>query len=297
LATPMLFNRRLREEEIASWLDLLENHTRSGFVSQEMASTFLRLPETIAFVSTIEDRIIGGTAIFRDKIRLGMVLCSVSIHPSYRESSAFHVIKTSLPFMKTVAIRDVDALIADESNEAGIGFPASLELDAWMFNVLEKVGFQQVGTIGSYTLEYESQITPASKERIWDNETNLEGMKQLVWSQSKSAGLTTSLVWAAIELAAKRGKLRTYTVNGMTRVVTIIDRLDDAALVEILFIDPDFSDDFALNSIIADISGERTRRLYLPLVGEGQKHLVNLFAEKMEAGQQRRSLKLLRKNL
>jgi hypothetical protein len=297
LATPMLFNRRLREEEFVCWLDLLENYTRNGCINQEMASSFLRLPETIAFLSTIEDRIIGGTAIFKDKIRLGMVLCSVSIDPSYREKSAFHVIKTSLPFMKTVAIRDVDALIADESNEAGIGFPASFELDAWMLKVLEKIGFQQVGTIGSYTLECDSQIAAKSKESIWDSETSFEGMKQLVWSQSKSAGLTTSLVWAAIGLAANGGKLRTYSVNDAVKVVTIIDRLKDAALVEMLVVDPDSSEDFAVNSIISDLSGNGTKKLLLPLVGEGQKHLVGLFAEKIGASQQRRSLKLLRKNL
>jgi hypothetical protein len=262
-----------------------------------MASSFLRLPETIAFLSTIEDRIIGGTAIFKDKIRLGMVLCSVSIDPSYREKSAFHVIKTSLPFMKTIAVRDVDALIAEESNEAGIGFPASLELDAWMLKVLEKIGFQQVGTIGSYTLECDSQLAAKSKESIWDSETSFEGVKQLVWSQSKSAGLTTSLVWAAIGLAANRGKLRTYSVNGAVKVVTIIDRLNDVALVEMLIVDPDSSEDFAVNSIISDLSGNGTKNLLLPLVGEGQKHLVGLFAEKIGASQQRRSLKLLRKNL
>jgi hypothetical protein len=297
MSTPVLFNRRLREEEIKSWIDLVNQDTSSGCISNELASSFLRLPETIAFVSTIDDDIVGGTAIFRDRVRLGMVLSSVAIRGAYRESSAYHVIKTSLPFMKTAAIRDVDAIISRDPTETSIGFPASLELDIWMFDILEKMGFKQVGRIWSNTLECNMDSQVGSKERRWDHRPNLEGAKQLIWSQGKAAGLTTSLIWATLDFAFNRGTLRTYSIDGSTRIAASIDRINETALVGMLVVDSEYSEDLAVDSVVIDLCRHLTTRVHLPLIGESQQNLVDLLVEQMSASLRKWPLTLLRKNL
>jgi hypothetical protein len=297
MSARMLVNRRLREEEIGKWIDLVNRCTHNGCVSKDTASGFLRLPETVAFLSTIDDDLVGGTAIFRDQARLGIVLCSVAIRKANRESSSYHVIKTSLPFLKTVAIHDVDAIIAKDTREAGIGFPASLELDSWMLSILERIGFKQVGTVWSNTLDYKMEFEANSRESNWDHKPNIDGAKDLISSQSKAAGLDTSITWATLVFAYSRGALKTYSKEGAVRIVASIDRMNENAIVSILAIDPKCSEDAAVDMIAADLCKKPTAKVYLPLIGEGQLSLVDLLVEKMGASLQKRPLMLLKKNL
>jgi hypothetical protein len=295
--TPVMFNRRLRKQEIDEWLNLHRNSTSTGYMEQNLAYSFLQLPETIAFVSSINDEIIGGTSIYRDRTRLGMVLCSVAIQERYREICTYHVIKTSLPFMKTVAIRDVDAVITRSANERGIGFPASFELDSWMDGILKKIGFVPVGNILNYTLENVDDLNSKSNGIQWDHEPNLEGAKQLIRAQSKAAGLTTSLIWTTLDFAYNRGTLRTFSVNGSTRFAVSIDRLSNITLVGLLIIDPEYSTNSAVNHIADELGRGKQLSIHFPLIGEGQKNLMEILAEKLGASINKRSLTLLRKYL
>lgn len=297
MAASVLFNRRLGEEEITSWLDLVDRTTNRGCVSHEIASNFLGLADTIAFVSTINDDVIGGTAIFRDRVRLGLALCSVAIRAEYRDSSAYQVIKTSLPFLKTVAIRDVDALIGQEMNNTDAGFPLSLELDSWMLSVLEKVGFEQIGTTVSCTLDCNSNSSLVPKQITWDERATLEGAKQLIWSQSKETELTNSIIWAALDFAFNRRTMRTYSANGTTKAVTSIERVNEVAFIGLLVTDPEYSEDSIIDNMVAELCRENTKMVHFPLIDQGQLHLVDLITEKIGASQHKRSLKLLRKKL
>ena len=292
-----MFNRRLRKQEIVDWLNLVRNSTATGCIEQNLAYSFLQLPDTIAFVASIDDEIIGGTSIYRDRIRLGMVLSSVAIKEEYREISTFQAIKTSLPFMKTVAIRDIDAVITKSPDEKGIGFPASFELDFWMKSILEKIGFAPVGNIWSCALENNDDLIAKPNGMPWDHEPNMEGAKQLIWAQSKAAGLTTSLIWTALDFASKRGTLRTLSVNGSTRIATSIDRVCDIVLVGLLAIDPEYSTNSAVSHIANELRREQQLSIHLPLVGEGQQDFVKLLAEELGATLKGRSLTLLRKKL
>jgi hypothetical protein len=294
---PVMFNRRLREQEIELWLKLVRNSTDTGYIEQNLAYSFLQLPETIAYISSINDEIIGGTSIYRDRIRLGMVLCSVAIQEKYREISTYQMIKTSLPFMRTVAIRDVDAVIRRPADEKGIGFPASFELDAWMSNVLKKIGFVSVGNIWSYTLESIDVLNLKSDGIHWDIEPDLEGTKQLIWEQSKTAGIDTSLIWTALDFAVNRGTLRTFSVNGSTRIAVSIDKLSNIMIGGFLVIDPEYTTDSIVNHLANELGRRQQLRIHLPLVGEGQKDFIEFLGEKMGASLNKRSLTLLRKSL
>ncbi|MCK4568407.1 MAG: hypothetical protein KAU48_13965, partial [Candidatus Thorarchaeota archaeon] len=76
MTAPVLFNRRLSRSELNTWIHLVESQTDIGCLNREMASNFLKLQETLSFVSSVNDEIIGGTAIYIDRTRLGMILAS-----------------------------------------------------------------------------------------------------------------------------------------------------------------------------------------------------------------------------
>ena len=127
---PVMFNGRLNKDEVDTWLELLNRISESGYRDRGLARTFLQLEDSITFVSSLEDKIIGGTSIYKDKTRFAMILTSVVVDKQYRESATYQIVKSSLPFFKTVAIRDVDALVAHDIGLNNLGFPLNLELDA-----------------------------------------------------------------------------------------------------------------------------------------------------------------------
>jgi hypothetical protein len=297
MTAPVMFNRRLREQEIDLWLSLVENSTDAGYEEQGFANDYLQLPETIAFVSSINEEVIGATAIYKDKIRLGMVLSSVAILKDYRETSAYHIIKTSLPFMRTVAIRDVDALVVDNSPNTGIGFPASLGLDPWIGEILKKIGFVSIGKIWRYTLKREDSTTLDRKAKKWDEKPNLEGAKQLIWSQSNAAGLTTSTIWNALDFAMNRGVLRTFSIGDSTRIVLSNDKIGEISLIGLLMIDSEYSSNDAINMIAAELSKEQNLVIHFPLIGENQCNSVEMLSKQLRGSLKRESMTLMRKYL
>lgn len=294
---PVMFNRRLRENEIDDWLNLVEDFTESGVTDRNLARSYLQLPEAIAFVSSINEEIIGGTAVYRDRTRLGMVLSSVAIKKKYRKTSAYHIIKTSLPFMKTVAIRDVDAIVADASSPRGLGFPVSIGLNHWIGRILEKVGFARVNKISSYTLEQDGSMIHNPNDRRWDTQPNIEGARQLIWSMCKSEGLATSAIWNALDFAMSRGVLKTYSVGGSTQIAVSIDHIDQASLLGFLLIDSEYSVNDAVTQIVSELHRKQKPRIHLPLIGENQHTLVEMLSEQIGGSLKEQTMTLMRKYL
>lgn len=292
-----MFNRRLRKNEISDWLNLIEQFTESGCADRNLAHSYLQLPEAIAFVSSINEEIIGGTAICRDKTRLGMVLSSAAINRKYRETSAYHIIKTSLPFMKTVAIRDVDAIVAKAPLRKGMGFPASFGLDSWLEKILEKIGFVPVGKISSYTLERDSNTIRISDETKWDTQPNVQGARQLIWSMCKTEGLATSAIWNALDFAISRGVLKTYSVGGSTRVVASIDHINQASLLGLLMVDSEYSMNDAALQIASELHREHRPMIHFPLIGENQHPLVEMLSDQLGGSLKEQTMTLMRKYL
>ncbi|MHA1290221.1 MAG: hypothetical protein ACTSPB_22800, partial [Candidatus Thorarchaeota archaeon] len=62
---PIMFNRRLSKSELDIWIDLLRNKTDFGYMTRELATSFLSHQDTMCFVSSVQKKIVGGTVIFR----------------------------------------------------------------------------------------------------------------------------------------------------------------------------------------------------------------------------------------
>ena len=297
MSTPVMFNRRLRRDEIDTWLDLVDQTTERGCANRSLALSYLQLPDTIAFVSSINDEIIGGTAIYQDRNRSGMVLSAVAVMKRFRGTSAFHIIKTSLPFLRTVAIRDVDALVAERPRRAGMGFPASLALDSWTKRALASVDFEPIGTMWSYVLECKESNAVEPNETKWDIEPNIEGTKQLIRAQREAIGQSNSLVWNAFDFAYSRKTLKTYSINGVARIATSMERLNDTTVVGPIVVGPDYSESSAVNYIVSELCREQTMKVHLPLVSGELANLVESLADRLGASPKKQALTLLRKHL
>ena len=296
MTAPVMFNRRLSKNELDIWIDLLESKTDFGYTSRDLAFDFLSHKDTISFISSVESEVIGGTVIFRDRTRLGMVLTSVAVNDDFREKGAYNIIKSSLPFFKSVAIRDVDALIPDDSTIERAGFPSSLELDHWAMDVLERIGFENKGTLFAYVIENPSYKDTNKSELKWDSSIDFDNIKNFIWDLSKSTGLTNSFIWTALEFARVRGTLRTVTLEDSMKLAFNFNVVDTTAIIDVLVSDETFNED-ASRFIVQTIKESAVDTVRFTLVGTGQSELVERIADLIGGSLKRRSMTLMRKPL
>ncbi|TFG32921.1 hypothetical protein EU528_01835 [Candidatus Thorarchaeota archaeon] len=295
MTAPVMFNRRLGKNELNIAFELVENQTEFGCIDREQATRFLNLENTISFVSSIMDKIIGGTIIYRDRTRLGMVLASVVVAKEFREKGAYSIIKSSLPFFRSVAIRDVDALVPDDKSKKLLGFPGTLELDWWTKDILERIGFAEQDNLSSYIIQIDTRKKENYADSRWDSQPNIQAAKNLIWNCSKKIGMTNSLIWTHFDSAASQGRLRTVTQNDSMRLVTSIYHADGTAIIDLLVSDEDF--ETAARQISSLVKESRCNEVILPLIGEGQSELIQAVADELGGSLKRKSMTLMRRHL
>ena len=290
-----MFNGRLNKDEVDTWLNLLNNTSESSYKDRNLAKAFLMLQESMTFVSSLENKTIGGTSIFKDKTRLAMVLTSVAVDKEFREPAAYQIIKSALPFFKTVAIRDVDALVSLDSSINTLGFPLSLELDPWVLEIIKRIGFEEVGILEHCSFEIDEEIRESPIN--WNKEVNVEEIRELIWDQSKPMGLTNSLIWLARDFATSSNCLVTASVGEKTAAVAGFWKLADAFCISPLVTDPVLLGwDLVAESLIAEAVQRDAKRIDLPIIGEGQQYLITALENRCSRFSCRK-LSLLRKPL
>ncbi len=293
-----MFNRRLSKNEINTWIHLVENQTDIGCLNREMASNFLKLQETLSFVSSVDDEVIGGTAIYRDRTRLAMILASVAVKKEFRETAAYNIIKSSLPFFRTVAIRDIEALIPDDSSEERLAFPGSLELDQWTRSSLERIGFEENSKLFSYSITIKGENPQKQVKKMWDSQTDTKIAKKLIWDSSKTTGLTNSHIWTAFDFAINQDTLRTVSLKDSMKLVTSIYYSGKTAIIGLIISDDDFYEEGLASRFIANMVRESdVESVILPLTGNGQGRLIAAVADELGGSLKRRSMTLMRKRL
>ncbi|MFW9834595.1 MAG: hypothetical protein ACFFEK_11405 [Candidatus Thorarchaeota archaeon] len=292
---PVMFNMRLNKDEVDTWLELLNRTGESGYRNRGLARSFLQLEDSITFVSTLEDKIIGGTSIYKDKTRLAMVLTSVVVDKQYRESAAYQIIKSSLPFFKTVAIRDVDVLVAQGIGVNKLGFPLSLELDPWVEDVIKRIGFKKVGILEHCRFEIIKE--PEKNPLVWSGNGNLNQIREHIWDQSKVMGLTNSFVWTACNFANWSNKLWVaVNENQMSAVAGFWPLADTLCISPLVFDSEILNWEQVAKSLVVEARQRNMTHIDLPLIGDGQIEIIRAL-EKWCNHSYCRKLSLLRKPL
>ena len=224
--------------------------------------------------------------------------CKNLLKKEFREISAYNIIKSSLPFFRVVAIRDIDALIPDDTSKERLAFPGSFELDLWTKSVLERIGFEEKSKLFSYSIPLQGENQQRHVENKWDSHTNIENAKKLIWDSSKTAGMTNSLVWTAFDFAVNQGNLRSVTLKDSMKLVTSIYYSGKTAIIGLIISDDDFTEDGMASSLVAEMIRETdAEKLILPLIGDGQDKLIEALADELGGSLKRRSMTLMRKQL
>ncbi|MFX0108538.1 MAG: hypothetical protein ACFE7R_09660 [Candidatus Hodarchaeota archaeon] len=292
---PTLFCRRMMRNELDTWLSISNECTSS---KRELAAAFMNLEDSIFFLASISGETIGGTSLFRDSRLLGLALTSVRLIEDYQESVTLQLLKSSLPFFKSVAIRNVDAIVSKNSSECEVPFPLSTEIGAWVVPTLRKLEFREEEEIFHYNIRLGKGKNDSESVLMKDKTVNTYGVRKLLWAARKTNSLYFSQAWLALSLAISRGSLRTYSSGEDAFLAFSLEPFEADIVVPLIVADFERID---LNDIARQLMSEvhkfTARSLHFPLTGVNQVELFELLAEYCNAELNSRELLLLRKEL
>ena len=289
-----LFTRRIPRSELGTWLSLAGRELPEQI---DYAESFIALPDSIYFLASIGGELIGGTAIYRDRARYAMALVDVVLHPDHRNGAELQLLKSSLPFFRTVVIREVDVLLNSDDFEEYLLYPMATGIASSFRNTLEALGFHEIAKIYRCSIDTctEISIPNALPEDVTPNR---KGAMDLFWKQTKLSKLDCSQVTLALEVAAKRGALKTWTTDANTILAIGIDCPQDRALVWPLLAASDVIDDSSVaREIAAQVIPLNPVSIELPLVGLGQLGIMNELAKLVGGQLETREATLMRKKL
>lgn len=275
MSVPVVFNRRIGKNEIAPLLDIIDDTEDCGVIHRRQASVFLQLKEAIGFISSVDNDTMGGTIVYRDRTRLGMAIAAIGIKREYQDSGIYTIIKSSLPFFRTVAIRDVDVIVAERPLSDNLGFPFSFCLPTWTLPVLERIGFAEEKKLFSCTFKIDPETLLDFREIQWDNEINSEGAKSLIWDEGRRLGLMNSLTWMSLDFSIHSKTLHTLTDGASTKIIASISNLEKTKIISLFATREQFERSNGAAGILTSIiKTMRASNVRFPMVGEGQIEML-----------------------
>ncbi|MHA1772033.1 MAG: hypothetical protein ACTSYL_04095 [Candidatus Thorarchaeota archaeon] len=252
----MIYNSRLMPPEIDKWFEMCET---AGVdltpALRKDIKAFALVEDVLFYVTTIEDSLVGGVALFRDRKRLGMAIASVSLSEDFRDRLIRSLIKSSLPFFRTAAIRDVDALVASDGNSLASSippFPYSFILPTWVRPTLEELDFSPVEKVISGIIQ--SPFTAQGEQVIWDTTIDVDAVRGLVWDQRHLTGFDSSCVWLSLAVGLNNGSVKSITIDDELVLVVGYSVWNKILLVRPLVWDSDQVDDSFVAAAIIELA-------------------------------------------
>ena len=283
------FSRRLTSSELELWLEL-------GKISKakdhsNFAKMYMNSDSSMFFVSYVGEDLVGGTAIFKDQVRLGMALVSTRIVPSWRERTSPQIVKSSLPFFRSASIRDVDAVVFLDETQSTHSFPFNFALDHWTKTALERNGFEEESHFFHVTGGISVSVEGGNVE--WDKIMNLDGLKKLFWKSD----LKCSLFWYLMDIHKVAGIVLTSSINDDVRFSLGISKVDNSTIMVTLLVNESLVDlDTVAKSILYEARKVDAERIVFPLLSEHQLGLIDTLETLTANVYDKRELKLLRRN-
>ncbi|MHA2003545.1 MAG: hypothetical protein ACW960_05495 [Candidatus Thorarchaeota archaeon] len=295
MSTRNLYTRRMSRSELDIWLEL------SGDVSpleRELAERFTQLEDSMFFLSSIGDEIVGGTAIFRDKTRLAVALIAAHPKSDLREAAQLQLLKSSLPFFRSVTIHHVDAIIRTSEMESKLPFPASFALDMRFQPMLESLGFAVEDKILRYTIDV--SISPEKEFRVidWKTTKDHEAVRDLFWRQYKTSGVDSSFVTLGWQMASTKNTLQTLEDDkGITAAIGV-EKIGSMTMIWPVIADFRLLDIGTLAQAIQErVLQTAANKIVFPILGTGQKELAERVASLCNGKASTDEALLLRKQL
>lgn len=289
-----LFTRRMPKDELGTWLKLAG---RAMPEQKDYAESFISLPDSIYFLASIGGELIGGTAIYRDRTRYAVALVDAYLHPDYWSEADLQLLKSSLPFFRTVVIREADVLVNISDSEGDLPFPITTEIASEFRGTLEALGFHEVTKALGCSIEVRGDYSIPGV-MAWDEIPNKTGARDLYWKQNELSRLDCSQVTLALEVADSRGSLKTWTTDDATSLVMGIERLRGRAVIWPLLADLDAMEvESIAHKMAAQTAPIKPESIELPLVGLGQLDIVQELANLVGGESKTKEVILMRRKL
>ncbi|MHA2354813.1 MAG: hypothetical protein ACXADC_06550 [Candidatus Thorarchaeota archaeon] len=278
MSSRTLYTRRMSRTELDIWLELSGETSPSN---RQMAKRFIQHQDSMFFLSSIGDEIVGGTAIYRDRTRLAVALISAHYGPDLKEGSKIQIVKSSLPFFRSVTIHHVDAIVGKSETGTKLPFPAGFVLNRKFGPILESLGFADEDTVLHCVFDV-GKKSRAKKSRMkeWKTTDDQDAIRDLFWRQNKTSGIDSSFVTLGWEMAGTKNLMQTIEDDkGITAAIGL-ESIGNIAMIWPVIADFRLIDQDELAGAIYDrVLQADARKIVLPILGSGQKELVGELAE------------------
>ncbi|MFX1473782.1 MAG: hypothetical protein ACFFBM_14835 [Promethearchaeota archaeon] len=290
-----LYTRRMSRRELGIWLELIGDVSP---LDNEMAKRFSNLEDSMFFLSSIEEEIVGGTAIFRDRTRLALALVAANYKATLKKPAQLQLLKSSLPFFRSVTIHHVDAIVDKSEQKPKLPFPAAFALEKRLQPMLESLGFGLEERIFRYDIEVSGSQSKESSRITWKTTNDHEAVRDLFWRQNRTSGVDSSLVTLGWQMASAKGLLQTLEDDtGITAAVGL-DITNDITLVWPIIADFRLIDiDTLAHAIHERVLQTEAHKIAVPILGTGQKELMGRIADLFNGKVSASELLLLRRQL
>ncbi|MHA1960545.1 MAG: hypothetical protein ACW99U_09950 [Candidatus Thorarchaeota archaeon] len=297
-----LYSRRLAETEADVWVALVNDVAEAipgHHIEPDLVDQFLKLEDTICYVSTISGEAVGGVAVFVDKVRRALAIVDVILKPGFRERLLYTLLKSALPFFRTVMIREVDVLLRSSGLNNQLPFPFASALDEWTLPVLDRLDFEESESVFHYTFELSTLDELPRYVLTWDRDYDTAKIVDLFWKVKDDAHLDFSHVLLALGRAGSGESLITASSKtGELLMATSLEMFGKTCIVGPAMIDKDRVEPTAFaNDILRRASLQDCSTLEIPIVGEGQMEYIEAISALSMKEPVVKELKLLRKNL
>ncbi|MFW9848697.1 MAG: hypothetical protein ACFFF4_06130 [Candidatus Thorarchaeota archaeon] len=289
------YSRRLTSQELDIWLKL-GKQVGTETDDNNLAQAFLDLEDSMFFISYLGEDIIGGSSIYKDTARNAMALLSVRITESHRARVSTHIVKSSLPFFRSVAIRQVDAILSNSNNEGSHPFPIQTELQSWIEKPLEENGFEH-----SEQIQYSTFVVPEEQidsAFVWDSvPTTNEEIRKLYWSIDDETRPDYSNLWLGMNLSRATNTLHTQIIDADCRVAVPTYVVNDEMVIPGLLIDKPRESSEVIVAVLKLCQNDKLRTISIYTVDEKNQKLLDDFIDICGKPTKQRNLSLLRKFL
>ncbi len=257
------FSRRLLPDETTVWTGLLQPDEPPD--DAQLTQSYMRLEDSMFFVSFLGDETVEISTIYRDRVRMSLLLSSVRILNEYRERITRHIINTSLPFFKTVAIRQAEAIVSLRTSADKIPFPLVTEIGSWALEALTENGFNKAGDY--VRMRFRVPKAESGQSYTWDRqESKTEELRKLFWSIDEKERPDYASLWLGFALGRDKG-IHTLSINNDTKFAISFQPLNQAIIINSMLYDlKSVSHHNAVARVIALARMQRYEDIVFPLL-------------------------------
>ncbi len=266
--------RRLGHTELKEWIELAYSGTIIEADLMDDARNLANLETSIIYIASIEDKIVGGTWLWRDKPRLSLTLADVWMQPEVRPKALTQLVKSSLPWFKSLAIRQVDTLVFNQNPRFSLPFHHNPVLNNWMKEILLKNGFTEGKQYYQETYGLERRIGK-STPLIYQRGSDVSWVRKTLWEKRKELDYDLSPPSMILEYGNTLNHLHTFSINETPVFATTIQHYKDTAVIGPIVSDSVTIDDsFVIETLLSQIP-INSSKICFSFLSENQCNLVH----------------------